>query len=520
MSSSADTSFDADELSDLLEDFEDTVNTLNKHPDKAIINALTLLSDDNQQYLPQIYNLIKNKIASHLTPALHKLPLLYLVDSMLNNCTGPACRSTIEPSVTDMFRSMYTAVSDEHRGKMKKVLRLWTERGQFGTKEIEGMQRLFGDGPTQISNSSSSSSSRASYSLASIPAPVVSRMRQMLGDMGSEMGETVTLEQLVSMNEGLVRQMEEQARGEVGSSASSSSSSSSSVPPPPPPPTSSNLWHSAVPIDPSAAAALVADLDQTLVALTTSAADPIAQAALYPISLACSATSQFLSTLLADLPPPLPPPSNSSSSSSSSTSSSSSASSSSASSSSSSQGPGGIRIDPKDFTNEGIKKKHPTSVYDLYNRLPFLSKSDGRRFRTQKDLSEHLDGVFQKNRAEKDNQGREVVAVRRWLRTEADWVARKELEGDTPEAEGTDDDGEGEEDVVDADESRPSCAICGKNFSSAYSDDRAGYVYADAREHVVEEDNGMESDEQLAHASCCKKLGIERGGVLYRNQML
>jgi len=90
------------------------------------------------------------------------------------------------------------------------------------------------------------------------------------------------------------------------------------------------------------------------------------------------------------------------------------------------------------------------------------------------------------------------------------------------------DDGEGgdnaaeeddKKDVVEADEMRDKCMICGKKFVNVYDDDECMYFSQDARELVVEEDNGMETDEVLVHASCCKKLGLEEGAPLPRKQV-
>lgn len=54
-------------------------------------------------------------------------------------------------------------------------------------------------------------------------------------------------------------------------------------------------------------------------------------------------------------------------------------------------------VDKNLFTNNGIKKKNLALIGLLYEvGLPFVSSSDGRRFKTQLDLSKHLDRLFKK----------------------------------------------------------------------------------------------------------------------------
>jgi pre-mRNA cleavage complex 2 protein Pcf11 len=54
-------------------------------------------------------------------------------------------------------------------------------------------------------------------------------------------------------------------------------------------------------------------------------------------------------------------------------------------------------VDRSLFTNEGIKKRDMALIEMLYGvGLPFVSSSDGRRFKTQLELSKHLDRLFKK----------------------------------------------------------------------------------------------------------------------------
>jgi hypothetical protein len=59
-------------------------------------------------------------------------------------------------------------------------------------------------------------------------------------------------------------------------------------------------------------------------------------------------------------------------------------------------------------------------VRSLYDKQPFICKTDARRFRTQKALDQHLDALFRANRAKKEGEpGRKE---RLWFRTQEDWL--------------------------------------------------------------------------------------------------
>lgn len=54
-------------------------------------------------------------------------------------------------------------------------------------------------------------------------------------------------------------------------------------------------------------------------------------------------------------------------------------------------------VDKSLFTNAGIKQKNLALIGMLYEvGLPFVSSSDGRRFKTQLELSKHLDRLFKR----------------------------------------------------------------------------------------------------------------------------
>lgn len=65
---------------------------------------------------------------------------------------------------------------------------------------------------------------------------------------------------------------------------------------------------------------------------------------------------------------------------------------------------------------------------------------------------------------------------------------------------------------VPADESRSTCLICGKTFDSYYNDDEEDYMYRDAIEiEVLNDDAAAEESEQiLVHYTCHRRLGAPK----------
>jgi hypothetical protein len=176
-----------------------------------------------------------------------------------------------------------------------------------------------------------------------------------------------------------------------------------------------------------------------------------------------------------------------------------------------------IVVDVKDFTNDGIKKKVPAVIGILYDvGLPFVSAADGRRFRTQLELSNHLDALFKRNQLEKSMTR---TQERDWYIDSVVWM------GETASQQGLDnasmmaggvnessagnamDDGyDPATSTMPADESRDRCIICGLNFKMEFDNDDGMYKYQNCRE--IEVLNGEdESELRLVHVSCWRGLG-------------
>lgn len=179
----------------------------------------------------------------------------------------------------------------------------------------------------------------------------------------------------------------------------------------------------------------------------------------------------------------------------------------------------GFRVDPALFTNDGIKQKNANVIGILYEvGLPFQSSADGRRFKTQVELSKHLDALFKRAQLEKSITRAEE---RGWFISEAAWQGQADApigpgtsgldsSATTDAAATTAEDGfDPETSTMPADESRDRCAICGLNFKMFFNNEEGIYKYKNCREIEILNDEVAlnESEDVLIHVTCWRALG-------------
>lgn len=186
-------------------------------------------------------------------------------------------------------------------------------------------------------------------------------------------------------------------------------------------------------------------------------------------------------------------------------------------------GGGGFGIDRERFTNAGVKEKNDAVIGMLYEvGLPFVSSADGRRFRSQHELSSHLDTLFRRNQLEKSIARTEE---RGWFISDVVWSRQgTEAEIQSATADAADlgasdaatrqetkiDDGyDPETSTMPADESRERCVVCGINFKMFFDNDDGIYKYRNCREIEVMNDDVAEKESEhcLVHVSCWRGLG-------------
>lgn len=439
---------------------------LGSHPDKAKINAITMLAEDyadDREGAEEFYKIVRSRILSADTANACKLPLVYLVDSILNNAKGEFM-AVVEDTISRVFLSVYIKIAEAHKKKLKRLLGIWKDNERFSGETIATMEGFC---------------SSSSLSLSSIPAVDVDDLRAML----TSMGEDVSLEDLIKKDPELVKNMynnlsvfrEERDKHEAESAVEPQT-----------------FWErpEAQDVNLLEASGIMKKLEDILLERVRNGEGEGA-----PLLLAAAGTKKYLQTLVTSFKNK---PHEDVFSSANTTS----------------------NVDPADFTSEMLghnTKQNDNVVFTLYGALPFDSKVDGRRFNSQVLLKEHLEALS------KVDELTICMNALGWFQGEENWLEASELNPAAGEDDGEGGDNAAEEDdkkdVVEADEMRDKCMICGKKFVNVYDDDECMYFSQDARELVVEEDNGMETDEVLVHASCCKKLGLEEGAPLPRKQV-
>jgi CID domain len=85
---------------------------------------------DSRKNAAAIYNVIKESLISKQVSSDRKLPLVYLIDSILKNVKGKYI-SIIEADATNWLSIVYPSLPDDKRTKLKKVYNLWRDAGVF-----------------------------------------------------------------------------------------------------------------------------------------------------------------------------------------------------------------------------------------------------------------------------------------------------------------------------------------------------------------------------------------------------
>lgn len=102
-------------VDDYIRLFRAKAEQMGEFPDKIIINALTGTAtrhrDDKAEH---ITTLLQNMILDPDHPAKHKLPICYLVDSIVKNITDPYA-DLFENGLVHWFCSAYDAVDEKSK---------------------------------------------------------------------------------------------------------------------------------------------------------------------------------------------------------------------------------------------------------------------------------------------------------------------------------------------------------------------------------------------------------------------
>ncbi|KDO25211.1 hypothetical protein SPRG_20790 [Saprolegnia parasitica CBS 223.65] len=133
------------------------------------------------------------------------------------------------------------------------------------------------------------------------------------------------------------------------------------------------------------------------------------------------------------------------------------------------------------------KRRIDANIYLLYEGLPFVCAGSGVRFANEKQLSEHMDFLFQYNRAQRERT--KGGNSRPWYPDEEQWATDFCAVSSTKEVDGVaaiaQQEAEVDKDVLDqarvpVDEATTKCRICGEQFSKCWDDDEEEWMYQNA----------------------------------------
>lgn len=449
---------DDEEMQEQLEEYRELLEELGNHADKVTINLLTMVAEDNASDLrsaSSLYNCIRELLISPTIHPERKLPLVYVIDSILKNVKQHFI-SLIEIDALTWIPVVYTTL-DKHpntkaqKVKLRKVIQTWKDFQVFQLESVQKMITCYEDVEANstvnkidsvkvgVNNGADASSIPGTGGgagvLEGVSGALRAKMQDLLDEIHSDVDELekVSLERLAAINPNLLENIKKIAMGELGDSSNAETEDSQRYDFPHENSFFSNHvskehlqrsqdWMK-VGYSKSKAGDLVSQLQhhvmtgsKLLIANSTSTALSPTNTINNPsLIAAASVTANHISVMLQFLQDNDPATKNNDSF----------------------QYPffsgamgagnglsnnntGGDQrniklqtlshnahsrsnanlIDKSLFTTEGIAtktKQHARIVSMLYEEgLPFLSTSDGRRFKTQIDLSKHLDELFRK----------------------------------------------------------------------------------------------------------------------------
>jgi pre-mRNA cleavage complex 2 protein Pcf11 len=527
---------------DQLEEYREMVEDLGTFPDKVKINSLSMVAEDHadsQKSAAAIYNVIRALLISPSVHSDRKLPLVYVLDSILKNVKGEFV-SVIGPDVKEWLPVVYKAVPEDKKAKLKKVWNLWKEANVFAADEWEKMGRCFSDSGANMSagdaiNNDTLGKADIAFGkdggLVLMPS-LRKAMQEILDDLQSDEQDElnkVSLERLAAIDPDLLVKIKQTAEDSLRNGTGTSGARGvGTAPSNEPKKTKDELSF----LDESRSAETISRSmawEKTSIHFLKESHDIIAslnhlvresagidkrytQAEAVDMTGAL-ATAGVTATLLTNSLQQLKDLEDSRKKKKTTTSLTG------AHGAAQSAARSFFKIDKGLFSNDGVKKLNEAIVGLLYEiGLPFVSSTDGQRFATQLELSQHLDGLFRKGQLEKTIAS---TLERGWYDNDETWCGESKTQntasatvgiddGENEDTAGTSDDNRNPESfTTPADESRDRCVICGINFKMFFDNDDGIYKYTNSREIEVLNDEAAakESEDMLVHVTCWRNLG-------------
>uniref|UniRef100_A0A5S6QJN1 CID domain-containing protein n=1 Tax=Trichuris muris TaxID=70415 RepID=A0A5S6QJN1_TRIMR len=92
---------------------------------KPHINMLTMLAEESQQFAAQIVEVIEAHV--HEVPSCQKLPVLYLVDSIVKNCPDSPYKDLFAKNIINTFVHVFDKVDERTRQSLFKLRQTWPD---------------------------------------------------------------------------------------------------------------------------------------------------------------------------------------------------------------------------------------------------------------------------------------------------------------------------------------------------------------------------------------------------------
>ena len=520
-----------------VEDYCAMLDKLGNFPEKVAINSLSMAAEDfvsSPTSAKTIYDCIRSRLVDQTTPGIsspdRKLPLVYVLDSLLKNVRGVYVR-IIQDDAQNWMSTVYDifdkANKEDEKARLKKVWNTWKNQGAITDEErwrqigqcflmADEKEKAAADAKTTAAGIGRNADGTLQL------APSLRKQMQLLLDEVQSTGvdelDKVSLERLADINPDLLQQIKEAAIDEQQSQQQQQNStnniqgqqqqsSSTNKPVAPAPPLSEwsklKLNHLEKSHD------LVASLQRHVRSANETTVVKSELNDTIHLYASVSASAQLLTDMLQQWKD--------------------------------GTGLGGLfggengteakskrrrrysLVRKENFTNEGIKKRNDAVIAQLYEvGLPFVCSADGRRFASQLDLSKHLDALFRKSQLEKTM---EKTEERGWYPEESVWLVGNTTTDATMADENAPDTGNATADTamdvdapssaalstVIADETRDRCILCGINFAMFFDQEDGEWKYRNCTEKNVEHDGPTMDEEEmepvLVHMTCWEGLG-------------
>mmetsp|Transcript_22897 Transcript_22897/g.23123 ORF Transcript_22897/g.23123 Transcript_22897/m.23123 type:complete len:804 (+) Transcript_22897:150-2561(+) len=124
-------------------DFEFRLGKLRIWPDKNIIFELTKIADINQKLANHIADILISRIIDPLTSKALKVPLFYLVDSVLKNVGGPYI-PLFSSHIVEVFRRVFDELNEQDQARLDYMLSTWEERRVLQRELLVSMRNHIG----------------------------------------------------------------------------------------------------------------------------------------------------------------------------------------------------------------------------------------------------------------------------------------------------------------------------------------------------------------------------------------